>query len=401
LSTVKARSHSDCILISAAEPSGDCHAAHLVQEAGARRSDLRFAGFGGPKLKAAGCAVEADLTAVASMALGFVAHLGHYASVLRTFDRLLGELRPQAVVLVDSPGLHFLFARLARWRGVPVVYYICPQIWAWAPWRRGKVLRWTDLLMTILPFEVDLYRNSRVPVRFVGHPLADELTQLSTESGAALREELGLRPADKLIGLFPGSRRSEVVSLMPHFCRLLERADLDAGCSIVAVSSYRPEFDEPIRSACGALKVPWRIVPEDARPLMMACDLAVVASGTASLELAFFRRPMVVLYHASSLARAVFAQLRVTPWIALPNILGSSVNRGPTVPELLFSREIPAQTAGLLHSLLDEGPERRDAIERLDRLRKTVFQPGGVARAAETLLAFLDVRAVGQKERAP
>src|SRR6267143_4015879 len=131
------------VLVSAAERSGDLHAANLVREIKKTRPDIDFEGFGGELLDGAGCKIHRDLVSRSSFGFGFLSHLGHYIRVIRAFDRLLEESCPAAVLLVDSPGLHFIFARMARWRGVPVVYYICPQIWAWAPWRRSKILKYT------------------------------------------------------------------------------------------------------------------------------------------------------------------------------------------------------------------------------------------------------------------
>ncbi|HLU49625.1 MAG TPA: lipid-A-disaccharide synthase, partial [Planctomycetota bacterium] len=141
------------VLVSAAEASGDQHAAHVVEAIRAARPEIEFTAFGGPSLARAAGSLEADLVGSATMVLGFVGELGKFARILRRFDEILATRRPDAVLCVDSPGLHFLFARLAAWQGVPVIYYICPQIWAWAPWRRRKVLRYTDLLLPILPFE--------------------------------------------------------------------------------------------------------------------------------------------------------------------------------------------------------------------------------------------------------
>jgi lipid-A-disaccharide synthase len=382
------------LLIAAAEPSGDRHAAHLLRALRGLRPALDFSGFGGPEMRAAGCELHADLTAMASMGLGFRKHLLGFVKVLERFDELLVKRRPAAVLLVDSPGLNFLLARLARWRGVPVAYYICPQIWAWAPWRRSKVLRWTDLLMVILPFEETLYRNPRVPVHYVGHPLADELSELPPSWGAELREALAIAPGEQLVGVFPGSRRHEVEGLLPHFRRLLERMELDPRRHRLAVSCYRPEFGALVEGALRGSPLRPLVFREDARRLMMACDLALLASGTATLELAFFEKPMLVFYRAGWIERLLYRLFVVSPAFALPNILGLAVNGDaePTVVERLLGRELPADLPARARRLLEDGEARIEAIQRLQRLKESLFRPGGSALAARTLLDWLDGR---------
>lgn len=381
------------LLFVAAEPSGDQHAAHVVRAVREARPEIEIEAFGGPALRAAGCVLHEDLMQRASMVVSFLRSLGYYFSILRRFDGLLARRPPSAVVLVDSPGLNFLLARLARWRRVPVVYYICPQIWAWAPWRRSKVLRWTDLLLTILPFEEELYRDGPVPVRHVGHPLADELAPYPADAGEQFRRQRGIASGEKIIGLFPGSREQEVEGLSGVFARLVRRMELDGQPVRVLASCYRPGYQRLIESAGRRHGVAVETVGGDARQLMMACDLAIVASGTASLELAYFEKPMLVLYRTNRLGRWLFEFFRVTPWIALPNIIGSSLQGSePTVVEKLFSSDPSLELAPVARALLDDGEERSRAIDRLRRLKEVALQPGGVRTAAQALLEFVAER---------
>ena len=381
----------DYLLFVAAEPSGDQHAAHLVRSLREKRPELEFGAFGGEGLRDAGCHLFENLMGSATMVVGFLGGLTRYLRTLRRFDRVLAERQPTAVVLVDSPGLNFLLARLARWRRVPVIYYICPQIWAWSPWRRSKVIRWTDLLMPILPFEEELYRDCGVPVRFVGHPLADELAKYSPEAGSELRRDLGIPTSRKVIGVFPGSRHQEVQGLADVFCRLIRRmAPAPEEPASVVVSCCRPEFRPVIEEAGRARLLEVEIFEGDARRLMLACDLAIVASGTASLELVYFDKPMAVLYRTNRFGRMMFRYFGVTPWMALPNILGCSVNDGQaTVIEELFVGDPCDEVVRHAHALLYDGEERARAIDRLRRVKENVLRPGGVEKAATELLSFL------------
>jgi lipid-A-disaccharide synthase len=381
------------IIVSAAEGSGDSHLARLVCELKRRSPDLQFEGFGGDLLRAAGCRLHFDLVAHASMGFGFLSKVWYYFRVIAAFDRLLRDVRPSAVLLVDSPGLHFIFARLARWRRVPVVYYILPQIWAWAPWRRAKVLRYTDLLLAILPFEEELYRNAVVPVAYVGHPLGDSLGAVEPGAGQRVRESLRIPAEARVVGILPGSREHEVRDLMPLFRGIVERMDLDPSRHRILVSSFREDFRVKIEGMLMGCRIPHEVLSEDFRAIALASDFVLAKSGTSSLEAAYFEKPMMVLYKTGPLARFLFRQLRVTPFFALPNILGMSLTGGePTVPERLCAGGEAPILAPVARALLEPGAERDQAIQRLRRLKETAFAPGATARAAAAFLDFLEAR---------
>ncbi len=280
-------------------------------------------------------------------------------------------------------------ARLARSRGIPVIYYICPQIWAWAPWRRPKVLRLTDLLMVILPFEVELYRNPRVPAAYVGHPLADELLWRKAGAEADLvRSSLGVPSGGKVVGIFPGSRAQEVTSLMPLIRDILEGAGLEPGRDRILASACRPEFRPIIEDGLRGLSTPAVIDAGDSRPLMAACDFALAASGTATLELAFYGKPMLVLYRIAAWQMVMYRLFAVSPFISLVNLLA----RREVVPERVVVRPRAGEMSAVARSLLRDTPEREACIRRLDELRRSAFSPGGVERAARTLIEFLERR---------
>ncbi len=375
------------VFISAGERSGDAHAANLIRSVRAMRPGISFEGFGGPRMKDAGCLLHRDMLDLSVMWTSFLGHIFKFLGLIRRFYWLIRERPPEALVLVDYPGLHFILARLARARGIPVVYYICPQIWAWAPWRRSKILRLCDLLMVILPFESELYRNPRIRVTYVGHPLADELLKLDPGAGAAaLRKNLCVPPGGKVIGVFPGSRAQEVRSLMPLFRNVLEECALDPGRDRLIVSSCRKEFRAAIEEGLRGLTVPPLIDEGDSRLIMAACDFALVASGTASLELAFYGKPMIVLYRVAAWALFLYHGLSVTPFISLVNILG----RGEVVPERVVHRARAGDLGRKARELILDTPERELCLSRMARMREEAFRPGGIERAARTLVDFLE-----------
>ncbi len=382
------------IFISAGERSGDVHAANLIRFTKALRPDIEFEGFGGPRMAEAGCLLHRNMLDLSVMWTSFLGHISQFVKLIRNFYWILQQRRPRALILVDFPGLHFILARLARWRGIPVIYFICPQIWGWAPWRRRKILRFTDLLMVILPFETDLYRNPRKPVVYVGHPLADELLLLNCqEEGEALRQTIlgpegEIPPGGKIVGIFPGSRNQEVRSLLPLFRNLLGEMELDPERHLLLVSCCKPEFRPLIEKELSGVPAPVRIDEGDSRRIMVACDFALVASGTATLELAFFGKPMVVLYRVSSWAHALYRFGSVSPFISLVNILG----RGEVVPERVVTSSEAGDLGRRARDLFHDTPERELCLKRLERMREEAFQVGAVERAARTLLDFFQER---------
>ncbi len=379
------------IFIAAAERSGDAHASRLVREILRRNEGVSFSGFGGDLLAEAGCDLVEETSGRASIGVGFLQHLGALLRTMRRFDRMLRHDPPSAVVLVDAPGLHFLFARLAHWRGVPVIYYICPQIWAWAPWRLGKVLRYTDLLLPILPFEESVYQNERVPVVPVGHPLTEALEELPADYGQKLREDLGIRPETRVIGILPGSRTQEVEGLMSLLREIIDALELDPAANQLVVSCFRSSFRGTIEKAMAGCAVPCEIVDTDSKAIADASDFVVVASGTATLEVTYFEKPMVILYHGRPwfhLARRLFG---VVPYFGLPNVLGVALFDGESaVPERLCRGDEAADLVPLVRPLLEDETERRAMIQRLRQIKAGVMVPGASGKAADAVLAFLD-----------
>ncbi len=379
------------IFISAAERSGDAHASRLAKEILGRKQGVRFSGFGGELLAGAGCDLLEETSGRASIGVGFVRHLAAFLGMIRRFDRMLRDDPPSVVVLVDSPGFHFLLARLAHWRGVPVIYYICPQIWAWAPWRLGKVLRCTDLLLPILPFEEAVYRNDRVPVVPVGHPLAEALEELPPDHGQKLRRDLGIPERTRVIGLLPGSRTQEVEGLMPLFRGIIDGLDLDPEGNRIVVSCFRRSIRDTIEMAMSGCSVPCEIVDSDSRAIAHASDFVVVASGTATLEVVYFEKPMIVLYHGRPWFHLARRWFEVVPYFGLPNILGAALFDGEaTVPERLCHGHEAPELVPIVRSLLEDEAARNAMVERLRQVKARVMVPGASRKAADAVLEFLD-----------
>jgi lipid-A-disaccharide synthase len=369
-------------MLVAGEASGDIHGAALCCALRAAVPGVRLFGMGGERMAAAGLDVLADIRETA--VVGFSEVVRRLPLLRRTFGRLAAALRseqPHVVVLIDYPGFNLRLARVAHAAGVPVVYFIPPQVWAWRPGRLEAIRRRVSLVLAVFPFERALYGMAGVPVEFVGHPVLDALPAAPTRATA--RRQLGLDETHLVIGLLPGSRAQEIERLLPLMrdaANRIVRVRADARFVLgLAPSVPRAAID---RHLLGGPKVD--VVEDRTYAVMRASDLLLVASGTATLEAGLLGTPMVVCYRLSAVSERIAAVLARVPWASLTNIvLGRQV-----VPELCRRRgatgERLAQEA--LH-LLDT-PGALDAQRQAFReLAAELGAPGVGARAARLVLA--------------
>ncbi len=372
------------ILLVAGEASGDLHGAALAQAMRAANPGVRLIGMGGPGMAAAGVDVIVSYQDVAVVGLTEV--IAHGASILRAFRRLTEALdreRPALVVLIDFPDFNIPLGRRARRRGIPVVYFISPQVWAW---RRGRVRalrRIVRKMLVIFPFEEPLYRRAGVDVTFVGHPLLDRLEGMPPREEA--RRALVLGPAERVVALLPGSRRSEVRRHLPLLLRAA--AHLAATCGpltiLVAVADGVPL--SLVEGLVAGAPLPARPVQGHTYEVLRAADVSLVVSGTATLEAALLGAPMVITYRMSSLSFALAALLVRVPYIGMANLVAG---RG-IVPELIQWQATPARLAAAARALLED-PRAREAMQAgFGEVRARLGEPGAPARAAREILAVL------------
>lgn len=365
------------ILLVAGEASGDLHAAALVRELRRRSPDLEVAGIGGEQLRAAGMNVLIDTASVATM--GFVETFGTVGRLWRAYRRLLRHLdeeRPDLVVLVDYPEFNLLVARQAKRRGVPVFYFIGPQVWAWRRGRIEKIRRRVDKMGVVFPFEPELYnRDERTLAEFVGHPLLDLVGPRGDRAETRRRHQLD--PDRPLVAVLPGSREKEVRYLLPA---LGEAAGILAREGWQSALALAPGLDEEEvrRLAPPELK----IVRGDTYGLIAAADAAVVASGTATLETALLGCPMVIVYRMAPFTHWLARRLVTVPWIGMPNL----ILQRPVFPELIQNEVTGEAVAAALRSLRDREPEIRAA---LSELRSRLGESGAAGRAADMALSLV------------
>jgi lipid-A-disaccharide synthase len=371
------------IMVVAGEASGDLHGATLCRALRALAPDRPLVGMGGERMAGEGLTRLADVTGVA--AVGGTEALSPLPALLGAWRRLRAALqrspRPATLVLIDFPEFNLRLARVARRAGVPVVYFIPPQVWAWRPWRARAIARRVSLVLAVFPFEPALYRRAGARVEFVGHPVLDAL------AGAPSREEargrLGLDSEAPIVGLLPGSRGQEIARTLPVLQAAAARiaAARPATQFVLAGIDRRDGGPDPLAALAGRTP-PVRVVRGDTYAVMRAADLLLVNSGTATLEAALLGTPMVVCYRLSRLTEAWARLLVRVPWISLANIvLGRAV-----VPELYQSALTPQRVAAEALRLLDSPAARGEQRAAFRELGGALGTPGVGLRAARHIL---------------
>lgn len=370
------------ILLVAGEASGDLHAGRLAAALRARRPELDIAGMGGEEMRAAGVRllVDAKETAV----VGFTelwARRQALRSALRRLRSHLAEARPSLLVCVDFPDFNLLLARTANRLGIPVCYFISPQVWAWRRGRVRTIRRLVRRMLVLFPFEEALYREAQVPVRFVGHPLLDVLADAPARGAA--RAALGIPSEARVVGLLPGSRAAEISRHLPLLLRAAQRmraARPDLGVVVGLAQHLEAEPAARLAAEAGA-----RVVQGQTHALIRAADLLLAVSGTVTLEAAILGTPMVITYRLGRLTWLLARLLVRVRFIGLPNLVAER----PVVGELIQRDATPERLAEAGLALLDS-PERAARMRAdLAEVRARLGQPGAVERAAQAVLELL------------
>lgn len=368
------------VLLVAGEPSGDLHGAALVAQLRARRPDLEVVGIGGPRLRAAGMQVLVDTEHVATM--GFTetfGTLGRLVRAYRTLVRTLDTARPDLVVLIDYPEFNLRLAKQAKRRGIPVFYFVAPQVWAWRKGRIRTIGERVDKLAAVFPFEPGVYnRDGHALAEFVGHPLLDVVRP--TRGRAETRARYGLDPERPLLALLPGSRKKEVGFLFRAMCAAAARLAPDGWQAIAALAESLAPGD--LAAALDGSPIPVPIAHNDTYNVVAAADAAIVASGTATLETALLGCPMVIVYRLAPLTYWIARRLVDVPWIGMPNLI---LQRG-VFPELIQDAVTPA---AMVDAVRDVHRRRAEVHAALDELRAALGTPGAAGRAADLALTLV------------
>jgi lipid-A-disaccharide synthase len=378
------------ILISAGEASGEMYGAQLIEALRRRDPSIEFFGVGGERMRAAGCDTIVDAKDLA--VVGITEILGHLPKIYGLFHKLIAEAdrrKPDLAIVIDSPAFNWRVARQMKKRGVPVVYYVCPQFWAWRQGRVRLLRKYVDKALVIFPFEEKFYRDRGVDATFVGHPLADLPKPIITREDYAANHKRD--PAKPWITLMPGSRVKEVRMNLPT---ILESA-AKLGTRYEFLLPLAPAMDTDIfriltltLGRIGPLAV--HFVP-DALPALWHSRAAIVASGTATVEAAMMGTPFVMVYRVTPLTYFLGKPLVKVPHFAMVNLIAEK----EIVPELVQHDFTAEKVVARLNQIIPDGPAREEMIAGLKDVRNRLSRADGnqlhpADRAAEAIFKLLE-----------
>ena len=371
------------LLLSAGEASGDMYAARLATEI-KKRMDVEIFGMGGPQMRTAGVDVITDYSEVA--VLGITEIISHLPSLVRAMRRLVNEARrrrPVLAILTDFPGFHLRLARKLKPLGVKNVYFVCPQFWAWRPWRVRVVRRRFAQALCIFPFEEKFYNDAGVPTKFIGHPLVGMVR--ATLPRAQFAQKHGLDPARPIVTLLPGSRMGEIARHLPTMlaaCAELQKTKREIAFVIALAPGVELSQINRLVSASGVCPV---VVQDETYNVLAAADAALVCSGTATIEAALLDVPMVVVYRVTPLTATLAKPLLRTKFFSMVNLIADR----RVVTELIQDDFTPQAAARELQRLLDSTDACAELRRGLAEVRDKLGPPGAVERAADAIVRLL------------
>jgi lipid-A-disaccharide synthase len=387
------------LFFSAGEPSGDQHAAHLIQELRARNPEILTEGFGGPEMQKQGCVLQFELTQLAVMGfLRVIPMLAKFRRLVIRAEAFFDESPPDAVVLVDFPGFNWWIAKAAKRRGIPVFYYMPPQLWAWAPWRIRRVRKWVDHVICALPFEYEWYKSRRVNATWVGHPFFDEVAahRLDADLVAELRASESDGP---VIAVLPGSRDHEVDRNFPVMLDVIRKVSERVPNVQWIVGNYRQEHKDEcqqMRSDAGAVANMTYHVDRTSE-VIEAADCCFMVSGSISLELLARRTPGVVLYRVSRFGRLVARVLMTCRFITLTNLIAEK----ELMPEFISGGDPASDVAAIADQLTEWCLYPNSLIQcwhEMSALADRTAVTGATERVAELLLTALNEESTSADE---
>ena len=375
------------ILMSCGEPSGDLYAGALVSELRAREPGVEIAGLGGDRFAQAGGELLAHYRGLSATGLTEPLRVIPRAlALIRQITDAARRFRPDVFVPIDFPDVNFRLMAAMKRLGIPVAYYIGPQLWAWRPWRIRAMQRDVTKVIVIFPFEEALYRDAGVPVEFVGHPLVEMAeAAVAGRTRDALRHELGLDPSRPTVALLPGSRRNELERLVPVLAASLPglAARLEHVQFVVAGAPHLADaLYAPLAQSAAPLHRPLALVRERTDAVLAAADVAITASGTATVQGAIHGCPMVVIYKLSPMTYRLGKPFVKVDTYAMANLIAGT----RLVPELIQDGCTPARVVEETVTLAENQAHRAAVIAGLRQVRDRLAMPGASGRAADAVL---------------
>ncbi|MFT5698620.1 MAG: lipid-A-disaccharide synthase [Desulforhopalus sp.] len=377
------------IMIVTGEASGDMHGANLIRALKERDPSLEFCGMGGPEIKSSGVDILFDANRVSVVGIVEVfAHLGDIFKAQQLLRKELLRNPPDLLILIDLPDFNLLLAKKAKKLGIPVFYYICPQVWAWRSGRIKTLKKRADRFGVILPFEEQYFKERGLDATYVGHPLLDSVRITKTKS--QFLAEQNIDSNTKIIGLLPGSRKREVTSLLPIFLDAAEKLQTVVNEKLVFLIPKASAIDLAVFKGAGIGlndNIDVRLIEDDRYNVMAACDCVVAASGTVTLELALLKVPMVVVYKLSPLTYLLAKHLVKLDNFALVNLIAGY----RAVPELL-QEEVDSQSiCNELAPLLNAYSTKKAMRKALELVNDKLGGPGASEKAAHVALDTIEV----------
>lgn len=372
------------VMIIAGEASGDIHAAKLVREVKEKNADISFYGIGGIHMVEAGVDTLVNSANLAVVGLFEVlAHWNTISGALKKMQHLLRTDPPDLLVLTDYPDFNLRLAKTAKECGVKVLFYISPQVWAWRQKRVFKIRSLVDMMAVVFPFEETFYKKYKVPVRFVGHPLVDEIHVSADQQ--TLRNEFLLDNDKPVIGLFPGSRHSEIKRLLPIIVDSAKEIIKEQPNAqfVIPVASTLKEDD--ILPYFKGTEFDMRVISQRSHDVMTACDAVITVSGTVTLELALLNIPMVVINKISKLSYYFVTRTLKLDHIALCNIVANK----RVVPELIQSDATHDKISKNLLNILNNKEERTKIINEFSKTEERLENKKTKVELSEVLLDML------------
>lgn len=374
-------------IIVAGEQSGDVYGAALAKALRSRFCGAEIFGCGGDDMRAAGVETVVDIHQVALIGISeVVSGLPRAYRAMQTLIAEAARRKPALAVLIDSPSLNLRLARRLKQLHIPVIYFVSPQIWAWKKWRIKKIKAYVDKMLCLFDFETDIYEKAGVPVECIGHPLVDIATL--TQSHDEFFNRARLDPNFTTVALLPGSRRSEVKFNIPTMLDAAARVAQSHTVQFVipVAPTIDPKWMKSLADQHYAGNAPLRTLSNATHEALDYSGIAVVASGTATIEAALRECPMIVVYRVSAFTAMCARALIHVPFYSMVNLLAGNA----VVPELIQSDFTADNLASHLQSLLDDGEARTRMIKDLQKVRLRLGQGGAIGRAADAIARYLE-----------
>ncbi len=374
------------IAIVAGEASGDLLGSHLISALKAHRQDIQFFGIAGPKMQSAGAKTLYPMERLSVR--GYVEVLKHLPGLLKLRRDLLKQIiaaKPDLFIGVDAPDFNFWLEKKLKKAGIPTIHYVSPSIWAWRGGRMGGIKKAVSHMLALFPFEPAIYQRARVPVSFVGHPLADELPLEPNQKAA--QKLLKIEKGKRVFALLPGSRQSEVQqhsALLVKTAQLLSQKYENALFLVPLITRETRNIFETERYKLAPEADNIQILFGHAHDAMEAADMVILASGTATLEAALLKRPMIITYKMPALSWQILKRMRYQPYVGLPNILAEKW----LVPELLQKEATPEKLAEKCVEILENQAGLEQLHDEYMQIHYSLKQDSA-EKAAQVVLSYI------------